>query len=51
MKIRIGIVGVSGYGGSDLLHLCAAHPGFELPTSSVATNAALHRHLAFVSYA
>ena len=26
--MRIGIVGVSGYGGSELLRLCAAHPGF-----------------------
>lgn len=28
--VRLGIVGVSGYGGSELLRLCAAHPGFEL---------------------
>jgi N-acetyl-gamma-glutamyl-phosphate reductase len=28
--MRIGIVGVSGYGGSELLRLCAAHPGFEV---------------------
>ncbi|MDX1375266.1 MAG: N-acetyl-gamma-glutamyl-phosphate reductase [Burkholderiales bacterium] len=28
--MRIGIVGVSGYGGSELLRLCAAHPSFEL---------------------
>ena len=30
MSVRIGIVGVSGYGGSELLRLCAAHPGFEV---------------------
>ena len=30
MKTRIGIVGVSGFGGSELLRLCAAHPGFEI---------------------
>jgi N-acetyl-gamma-glutamyl-phosphate reductase len=30
MAIRIGIVGVSGYGGSELLRLVAGHPGFEL---------------------
>jgi len=28
--MRIGIVGVSGYGGSELLRLVAGHPGFEL---------------------
>jgi N-acetyl-gamma-glutamyl-phosphate reductase len=28
--MKIGIVGVSGYGGSELLRLCAAHPSFEL---------------------
>jgi N-acetyl-gamma-glutamyl-phosphate reductase len=27
---RVGIVGVSGYGGGELLRLCAGHPGFEL---------------------
>ena len=30
MTLRIGIVGVSGYGGSELLRLVAGHPGFEL---------------------
>jgi N-acetyl-gamma-glutamyl-phosphate reductase len=28
--VRIGIVGVSGFGGSELLRLCAGHPGFEI---------------------
>ncbi len=28
--MRIGIVGVSGYGGSELLRLCASHPAFRL---------------------
>jgi N-acetyl-gamma-glutamyl-phosphate reductase len=28
--VRIGIVGVSGYGGSELLRLCAGHPSFEV---------------------
>ena len=28
--MKIGIVGVSGYGGSELLRLCAAHPSFEI---------------------
>ena len=28
--MKIGIVGVSGYGGSELLRLCAGHPAFEL---------------------
>ena len=29
-QVNIGIVGVSGYGGSELLRLCAAHPGFRI---------------------
>lgn len=28
--MRIGIVGVSGYGGSELLRLCVGHPAFEV---------------------
>jgi len=28
--VKIGIVGVSGYGGSELLRLCAGHPAFEI---------------------
>jgi N-acetyl-gamma-glutamyl-phosphate reductase len=30
MKLRVGIVGVSGYGGGEALRLCATHPAFEL---------------------
>jgi N-acetyl-gamma-glutamyl-phosphate reductase len=30
MSIRVGIVGVSGYGGGETLRLCAAHPNFEI---------------------
>src|SRR5476651_2295325 len=30
MSIRVGIVGVSGYGGGEALRICAAHPNFEL---------------------
>jgi N-acetyl-gamma-glutamyl-phosphate reductase len=30
MSIRIGIVGVSGYGGGEVLRLCASHPQFEV---------------------
>ncbi len=30
MSFRVGIVGVSGYGGGEVLRLCATHPGFEL---------------------
>ena len=30
MTIRVGIVGVSGYGGGEALRLCAAHPNFEV---------------------
>ena len=28
--VKIGIVGVSGFGGSELLRLCAAHPHFSI---------------------
>ncbi len=28
--MKIGIVGVSGFGGSELLRLCASHPTFEI---------------------
>lgn len=30
MSIRIGIVGVSGYGGGEALRLCANHPSFSV---------------------
>ncbi|MEO7760438.1 MAG: N-acetyl-gamma-glutamyl-phosphate reductase [Casimicrobiaceae bacterium] len=30
MEMKIGIVGVSGFGGSELLRLIAAHPSFRL---------------------
>ena len=30
MAARIGISGVNGYGGRELLRLCLAHPGFEV---------------------
>ncbi len=30
MSIRVGIVGVSGYGGGEALRLCAAHPAFDV---------------------
>jgi N-acetyl-gamma-glutamyl-phosphate reductase len=28
--MKIGIVGISGYGGSELLNLCVEHPAFEV---------------------
>lgn len=30
MSIRVGIVGISGYGGGEALRLCASHPAFQL---------------------
>src|SRR5438046_9036751 len=27
---RVGVVGVSGYGGGEILRLCARHPGVEV---------------------
>ena len=29
-RFRVGIVGVTGYGGGEALRLCATHPNFEL---------------------
>jgi N-acetyl-gamma-glutamyl-phosphate reductase len=36
---RVGIVGVSGYGGSELLRLVAGHPSFELAYAAGETSA------------
>jgi N-acetyl-gamma-glutamyl-phosphate reductase len=30
MSIRVGIIGVSGYGGGEALRLCASHPEFDV---------------------
>jgi N-acetyl-gamma-glutamyl-phosphate reductase len=30
MSFRVGIVGISGYGGGEALRLCAGHPAFQL---------------------
>jgi N-acetyl-gamma-glutamyl-phosphate reductase len=30
MSIRVGIVGISGYGGGEALRLCGTHPAFEV---------------------
>ena len=30
MAIRVGIVGISGFGGGEALRLCAAHPAFQV---------------------
>jgi len=30
MSIRVGIVGISGFGGGEALRLIAGHPSFEL---------------------
>jgi len=34
MGVRVGIVGISGYGGSELLRLCLGHPAFEVTYAS-----------------
>jgi len=39
MGVRVGIVGVSGYGGSELLRLCVGHPAFEVVYASGETSA------------
>src|ERR1700738_738341 len=28
--LRVGVVGVSGYGGGEILRLCASHPAVEV---------------------
>ena len=30
MSFRVGIVGVSGYGGGEALRICAGHPEFQV---------------------
>ena len=30
MSIRVGIVGISGFGGGEAMRLVASHPFFEL---------------------
>src|SRR3954471_13436535 len=30
MSIRVGIIGISGYGGGEAMRLVAGHPSFEL---------------------
>ncbi len=30
MSVRVGIVGISGFGGGEALRLVAGHPSFEL---------------------
>ncbi|NOZ64642.1 MAG: N-acetyl-gamma-glutamyl-phosphate reductase, partial [Caldiserica bacterium] len=29
-KVKVGIIGVSGYAGEELLRILAAHPGVEI---------------------
>ena len=36
---KVGIVGASGYGGSELLRLCAGHPDLEVAVAQAGTNA------------
>ena len=52
--MKIGIVGVSGYGGSELLRLCAGHPAFEIAYvggESTAGQALAQRFPALVGHA
>ncbi|NNN21258.1 MAG: N-acetyl-gamma-glutamyl-phosphate reductase [Acidimicrobiales bacterium] len=39
MSIRTGVLGASGYGGSELLRLLATHPSFDLVAASGSTKA------------
>jgi len=36
---RVGIVGASGYGGAELLRLCAGHPDLEVAVAQAGSNA------------
>ena len=46
MSIRVGIVGVSGYGGGEALRLCATHPSFKVVYVAGEGSAALVARLA-----
>ena len=53
-KIRIGVIGASGYTGADLIRLAARHPGVEIAVLTANTHAgrAAHEvfpHLGFLS--
>ena len=39
---KVGIVGASGYGGAELLRLCAGHEHFELVVAAAGSNAGQH---------
>ncbi len=39
MGIRVGILGVGGYGGGEILRLCSTHPNFEVVHVSGETSA------------
>ena len=39
MSIRVGILGVGGFGGGEVLRLCAGHPSFEVVYASGESNA------------
>jgi len=45
-KIRIGLVGATGYGGRELLRLLAAHPGVEV--AALASTSAAGEHISEV---
>src|SRR4030081_915526 len=36
---RVGVVGVSGYGGGEILRLCAQHPGVQVVYAAGETSA------------
>ena len=36
---KVGIIGASGYGGAELLRLCAGHPDLEVAVAQAGTNA------------
>jgi N-acetyl-gamma-glutamyl-phosphate reductase len=46
-KFKIGIVGVSGYGGGEALRLCAGHPQFEVVYAAGESSAGTKLHERF----
>ena len=54
-KLKIGVVGASGYTGADLIRLAACHPGMELTVLAANTHAGkalgeVFPHLAFIGH-
>ncbi len=52
-KLKIGVIGASGYTGADLIRLAACHPGIEIAVLAANTHAGkalgeVFPHLGFI---